>query len=183
LAIGTLVRFLVEDLGASEEHDLGHFVEGESFGTRDTGKVAFEHPNQKRCSGLFYVEVPSKTEPARLLYVPAWLHQIAIVERTEDGLEVERVTSPLGSVVITVRGTIHEDAAIRAAGLTRPGIVWYEVEDGIPTHRFMRNGVRSERPIVAPPCRSDDPQGEDLGGKPLGDGQVARESIDRVSRV
>lgn len=69
---GQKVRFTVPSLGASERDDLGHVV-SDTYGPSDMGVLAFLHPNQKPspqgCKGWWFVEVDSKTGPARKLYV------------------------------------------------------------------------------------------------------------------
>lgn len=77
LKIGTKVRFLRNNLGASERDDLSRFVE-EKFGTGDVGVVAFPHPRaadkkhpmRKEIRAIAYVEVESKAQPGHKLYVP-----------------------------------------------------------------------------------------------------------------
>jgi hypothetical protein len=64
------VRFLADDLGASEAEDLTHLCSGNNYGPEDTGTLAFVHPNPRLAAeGWVYVEVASKEGPARKLYV------------------------------------------------------------------------------------------------------------------
>lgn len=87
LKVGTKVRFLRNNLGASERDDLSHFVE-EKFSIGDVGIVAFPHPNaenkkhpmRKVLKEIAYVEVESREQPGHKLYVP----------EHEDHLEVVR---------------------------------------------------------------------------------------------
>lgn len=67
---GTRVRFTVKNLGASERDDLGHVTE-DFYGPADTGVVGFPHANQRAdgCRDWVFVEVDSKSGPARKLYV------------------------------------------------------------------------------------------------------------------
>jgi hypothetical protein len=71
---GIKVRFLIDDLGASEPDNLTR-VTDDVYGKGDTGILAFEHPNTK-LTGWVYIEVDSKSEPFRKLYVPVSLWHI-----------------------------------------------------------------------------------------------------------
>ena len=68
VADGPRVRFLANNLGASEADNLTRLVH-DTYGIGDSGIVAFEHPNQKACAGWVYVEVDSKMGTPRKLYV------------------------------------------------------------------------------------------------------------------
>jgi hypothetical protein len=74
--LGPKVRFTVNGLGASEANNLGKYVRGNDYGTNDVGIVAFEHPNVRACACWVYIEVDSKTGPARSLYVAVSIEHI-----------------------------------------------------------------------------------------------------------
>jgi hypothetical protein len=66
---GPRVRFTFDSLGASERDDLTH-VTADRYGKGDIGVLVFEHPNRRLADdGWVYIEVDSKTGPARKLYV------------------------------------------------------------------------------------------------------------------
>lgn len=65
---GPRVRFLVDNLAASEPENMMRCT-GDEYGIGDSGIVAFEHLNPKVRKGWVYVEVDSKSGPARKLYV------------------------------------------------------------------------------------------------------------------
>ena len=68
---GPRVRFTINTLGASESGNLTRMAaDVDTYNVGDEGVVAFEHPNAKiSMSGWVYVEVDSKSEPKRKLYV------------------------------------------------------------------------------------------------------------------
>jgi hypothetical protein len=69
ITAGARVQFLRDNIGAFEHERLGRLTD-EVYGIGDSGTSAFPHPRQNLANeGWWYVEVESKREPGKKLYV------------------------------------------------------------------------------------------------------------------
>ena len=75
---GQRVRFVADNLGASERDEL-HRVVADRYGRGDESVVDFKHPNKKACPDWWYVAVDSKSGEPRKLYVGVTARMVEVL--------------------------------------------------------------------------------------------------------